>query len=57
MQLKEAISFGLNVIEDAYDVLDVGVVDSDSEDEDLPLPSDEVILEPKVCIVGLSKLW
>ena len=46
-QLKEAVKRGLDVIEDAYDVLDVAVADSDSEDEDLP-PTDEVILDPKV---------
>ena len=35
------------MIEEAYDVLDVAVADSDSEDEDLT-PNDEVILDPKV---------
>lgn len=47
MQLKKAVEFGLTVIEDAYDVLDVAVADSDSEEDD-ELPSSEVILDPKV---------
>ncbi|XP_076818706.1 uncharacterized protein LOC143464672 isoform X1 [Clavelina lepadiformis] len=48
-RLKEAVQFGVKVIDDAYDVLDIKALDSDSEedDEDDPLPADDVILEAK----------
>ena len=45
----------MKVIDDAYDVLDIKALDSDSEedDEDDPLPADDVILEAKVVCMFL----
>nr|CAB3267666.1 WASH complex subunit FAM21 [Phallusia mammillata] len=48
-KLKEAVKFGLTVLEDSYDVLDIKAGDSDidsDDEEDSQLNPDEVLLEP-----------
>ena len=43
-----AIQLGLNVIDNAFEKLDISQADSDSDDDDLPQP--EAPLEAKVAL-------
>lgn len=46
-KIKQAISFGLNVFDTAYEKLDMNIADSESEDEDNSAARTNIILEPK----------
>lgn len=47
-KMKEAVSYGLRVLESAFEHLDIKAGNSDSEDEEVT-DRVEAILEPKVC--------